>query len=286
MANLLSPGVQVSEVDQSQITPTEGDSAAVFGGDFEKGPVGVHTLISNVQELRDNYGKPNTKNYNDYYQVQNFLAYSGAIYVSRAADLNGTPTQLDGLLFEENAYKTNVNATKVEGVKVIESDSVDVKFEKIFGRPLKSVVNFSLYFNTVLSINKKSPSTSKSPFIYASPNAKVVLVSISFLGIGFFKIILNKGSFSPTLTSSSSQNFTQNDSSLKVCKKDFKNILSTFIIFLRIHYYVNFIKYSYYLHLFVKYSFNLLTFIQNFLLNPSFLYHLHLHYQYLNKLTF
>lgn len=130
MANLLSPGVQVSEVDQSQITPTEGDSAAVFGGDFEKGPVGVHTLISNVQELRDNYGMPNTKNYNDYYQVQNFLAYSGAIYVSRAADLNGTPTQLDGLLFEENAYKTNVNATKVEGVKVIEADSVDVKFEK------------------------------------------------------------------------------------------------------------------------------------------------------------
>lgn len=130
MANLLSPGVQVSEVDQSQITPTEGDSAAVFGGDFEKGPVGVHTLISNVQELRDNYGMPNTKNYNDYYQVQNFLAYSGAIYVSRAADLNGTPTQLEGLLFEENAYKTNVNATKVEGVKVIEADSVDVKFEK------------------------------------------------------------------------------------------------------------------------------------------------------------
>lgn len=130
MANLLSPGVQVSEVDQSQITPVEGDSAAVFGGDFEKGPVGVHTLISSVQELRENYGMPNTKNYNDYYQVQNFLAYSGAIYVSRAADLNGTPTQLDGLLFEENAYKTNVNATKVEGVKVIEADSVDVKFEK------------------------------------------------------------------------------------------------------------------------------------------------------------
>ena len=130
MANLLSPGIQVSEVDQSQITPTEGDSAAVFGGDFEKGPVGVHTLISTVQELRDNYGMPNTKNYNDYYQVQNFLAYSGAIYVSRAADLNGTPTQLDGLLFEENAYKTNVNATKVEDVKVIEADSVDVKFEK------------------------------------------------------------------------------------------------------------------------------------------------------------
>lgn len=130
MANLLSPGIQVSEVDQSQITPTEGDSAAVFGGDFEKGPVGVHTLISTVQELRDNYGMPNTKNYNDYYQVQNFLAYSGAIYVSRAADLNGTPTQLDGLLFEENAYKTNVNATKVEDVKVIGADSVDVKFEK------------------------------------------------------------------------------------------------------------------------------------------------------------
>ncbi|ENP7033941.1 hypothetical protein ACEB11_001770 [Campylobacter coli] len=143
MANLLSPGVQVSEVDQSQITPVEGDSAAVFGGDFEKGPVGVHTLISSVQELRENYGMPNTKNYNDYYQVQNFLAYSGAIYVSRAADLNGTPTQLDGLLFEENAYKTNVNATKVEGVKVIEADSVDVKFEKTDKFQVGQVLKFN-----------------------------------------------------------------------------------------------------------------------------------------------
>ncbi|MGI7717166.1 hypothetical protein ACNGMK_07960 [Campylobacter coli] len=143
MANLLSPGIQVSEVDQSQITPVEGDSAAVFGGDFEKGPVGVHTLISSVQELRDNYGMPNTKNYNDYYQVQNFLAYSGAIYVSRAADLNGTPTKLDGLLFEENAYKTNVNATKVEGVKVIEADSVDVKFEKTDKFQVGQVLKFN-----------------------------------------------------------------------------------------------------------------------------------------------
>lgn len=143
MANLLSPGIQVSEVDQSQITPVEGDSAAVFGGDFEKGPVGVHTLISSVQELRDNYGMPNTKNYNDYYQVQNFLAYSGAIYVSRAADINGTPTQLDGLQFEENAYKTNVNASKIEGVKVIEVDSVDVKFEKTDKFEVGQVLKFN-----------------------------------------------------------------------------------------------------------------------------------------------
>ncbi|QXO06152.1 hypothetical protein [Campylobacter phage CJLB-12] len=143
MANLLSPGIQVSEVDQSQITPVEGDSAAVFGGDFEKGPVGVHTLISSVQELRDNYGMPNTKNYNDYYQVQNFLAYSGAIYVSRAADINGTPTQLDGLQFEENAYKTNVNASKIEGVKVIEADSVDVKFEKTDKFEVGQVLKFN-----------------------------------------------------------------------------------------------------------------------------------------------
>lgn len=130
MADLLSPGVKVTREDMSQVVAVEGDSAAVFGGDFEKGPVGVHTLISSVQELRDNYGYPTTKNYNQYYQVQNFLSYSGAIYVSRAADINGTPTILNDVTFNENAYKTDVEATLIDGVELVNVDSVDIKFDK------------------------------------------------------------------------------------------------------------------------------------------------------------
>ena len=45
-----------------------------------------------------------------------------------------------------------------------------------------------------------------------------------FLGIGLFKVTLNKGSSCPTLISSSSHNLTENDSSSKLFKKDFINI--------------------------------------------------------------
>ena len=142
MADLLSPGVKVTRADMSQVVAVEGDSAAVFAGDFEKGPIGSHTLISSVQEFRENFGYPNVKNYNDYYQVQNFLAYSGAIYVSRAADLNGTPTQVKNLVFEENAFKTQTNAFPVENINVISNDSVDVKFDKNDKLQVGDVIRF------------------------------------------------------------------------------------------------------------------------------------------------
>lgn len=132
MADLLSPGIKVTRVDMSQITPTEGDSAAVFGGDFEKGPVGIHTLISSVQELRENYGLPNSRNYNGYYQVQNFLRYSGAIYVSRAADINGTPKLLEDLQYDKDAYNTDATSTEIEGVEFVRQDAqalTDVSFK-------------------------------------------------------------------------------------------------------------------------------------------------------------
>lgn len=93
MANLLSPGVAVTTKDLSQVTTAAGDSAACFSGDFVKGPVNTPVLISSVQELKETFGNPTKYNYNQWYQVYNFLQYSGEIYVVRAADLNGTPSE-------------------------------------------------------------------------------------------------------------------------------------------------------------------------------------------------
>lgn len=143
MATLLSPGIAVTQNDLSLVVSAEGNSAAVFAGNFQKGPVGSHVLISSVTELRENFGMPTNENYNDYYQVQNFLAYSGAIYVSRAADINGTPTLYKGLTYNDNAYVTNAIATKIENANLIEVDSVDLKFDKTDAFEIGQVLKFN-----------------------------------------------------------------------------------------------------------------------------------------------
>lgn len=92
---MLSPGVEVREVDLSLAPSVAGSSFAIFCGDFEKGPAESIVLITSVQQFIDVFGKPNNQNYNHWYQVYNFLQYSNTIYVSRATDSEGFNTRTD-----------------------------------------------------------------------------------------------------------------------------------------------------------------------------------------------
>jgi len=96
MAEMLNPGVYIQEVNASTIVPTVGSSVGVFAGDFMKGPVGVETLITSVQDLLTFYGGPTNANYNDFYQAYNFLQYSNKLLVSRASNVGGTGTPVPG----------------------------------------------------------------------------------------------------------------------------------------------------------------------------------------------
>jgi len=93
MAEMLSPGVFVTEINASTIVPTVSSSVGVFCGDFVKGPVGAYTLITTVAELINFYGNPTNFNYNDFYQAYNFLNYGNKLLVARAANSNGLATQ-------------------------------------------------------------------------------------------------------------------------------------------------------------------------------------------------
>lgn len=110
MAEMLSPGVYVTEIDASQISPTVSNSIGVFGGDFSKGPVEAYTLITTVDELISFYGYPTDKNYNDWYQAYNFLQYGNKLYVARAANTNGSATPISGVVLEE-AVVADASAT-------------------------------------------------------------------------------------------------------------------------------------------------------------------------------
>lgn len=83
-----SPGVLVVEKDASLITPGASSSVGATVGTFQWGPVSEAILLSSENDLVNIFGKPNNDTYLSWYTVANFLAYSNAIYVVRAATTN------------------------------------------------------------------------------------------------------------------------------------------------------------------------------------------------------
>ena len=94
--SLLSPGVEIIEIDASTIAPTVSNSIACFAGDFKQGPVGVYMLITNENELISYYGESTKTNYNDWMQASSFLKYGNKLFVSRCANTNGS-TEITGI---------------------------------------------------------------------------------------------------------------------------------------------------------------------------------------------
>jgi len=117
--SLLSPGVQVQEIDLSQIAPTVSNSIAVFSGDFIRGPVGQYLSVSSESDLVSLYGEPNKLNFNDWYQAKTFLDYGDKLFISRASNTNGSYEKISGLTVSADvASSTLVDVSDASLVKV------------------------------------------------------------------------------------------------------------------------------------------------------------------------
>ena len=53
MADMLSPGVYLEEVDASQIVSAASSNVACFAGNFKKGSVGEYNTVNSVADLID-----------------------------------------------------------------------------------------------------------------------------------------------------------------------------------------------------------------------------------------
>lgn len=84
----LSPGVNVTEIDNTLTAKTVGIStgAAVLVAGW--GPVLQPTLIDSENTLVNVFGQPNDNNYKQWFTAANFLAYTDSMYVTRLATKN------------------------------------------------------------------------------------------------------------------------------------------------------------------------------------------------------
>ena len=111
--SLLSPSVNVKEIDLSLTVSSASSSFGCFAGIFRKGPADGTLLITNVTDLERIYGYPNNSNYNQFFQCYGFLRNGGgSLYVARVIDRNGKEFRFDsGAVIDENL---NVGASEVQ----------------------------------------------------------------------------------------------------------------------------------------------------------------------------
>lgn len=84
MADLLSPGIRVREVDLTAVTPAVSTSAGAFAGVFQWGPVMRPTVVASEEELVSTFWKPNDGTASSFFSAANFLSYSRNLSVVRA----------------------------------------------------------------------------------------------------------------------------------------------------------------------------------------------------------
>jgi hypothetical protein len=86
MANQVSPGINVSEVDLTTVVPTVSTTTGAFAGIFTWGPVEQRVLIDSENTLVSTFGKPSAANFETFFTAANFLAYGNSLQAVRVID--------------------------------------------------------------------------------------------------------------------------------------------------------------------------------------------------------
>ena len=111
MGFLVSPGVQVNEVDLTNVVPAVATSIGAIVGPFEKGPVSSVTDISSEEDLVKVFGKPNGDNFEFFFTAANFLHYSDSLKVVRAESAIVNAGTTSGVLIRDTDHYSDSFAT-------------------------------------------------------------------------------------------------------------------------------------------------------------------------------
>ncbi len=86
MAFQVSPGVQISEIDLTNVIPAVSSTIGAFVGSFRWGPVGEVITVSDAKGLVDNFSSPanSTSAAEDFYTAESFLKYGSTLRIVRS----------------------------------------------------------------------------------------------------------------------------------------------------------------------------------------------------------
>ena len=106
MGFLVSPGVQVNEVDLTNVVPAVATSIGAIAGAFQKGPVSSVVNISSEEELVEIFGKPVTtgNQFETFFSAANFLKYTDSLKVVRAESAIVNAGANSGILIRDDDH--------------------------------------------------------------------------------------------------------------------------------------------------------------------------------------
>lgn len=116
MAFLVSPGVQVKEIDLTNVIPAVSTSIGGFAGAFNWGPVEEIRTLGSEKELAAIFGTPDNQTAVYFLTAASFLTYGNALKVVRAetAGMLNATTGATGLLVKNRDHLDDVTTTGFE----------------------------------------------------------------------------------------------------------------------------------------------------------------------------
>ena len=84
MAFLVSPGVQVKEIDLTNVVPSTSSTIGAMAGAFTTGPVDEVVTVSSETELVEKFGEPTSDTFESVLVAAQFLSYGSTLKVVRA----------------------------------------------------------------------------------------------------------------------------------------------------------------------------------------------------------
>jgi len=94
MGFLISPGVNVTEIDLTTMVPAVSTTEGCMVGNFQWGPCHERTLVDIEDTLVSRFWKPDDDTYVSWYSAWNFLQYGNKLYVVREVDETNANTLL------------------------------------------------------------------------------------------------------------------------------------------------------------------------------------------------
>lgn len=117
MATQVSPGVRITELDNTLTVAQSGPPAGAIAGAFRWGPVEEVRTVASEDELVRVFGKPDNRTANYFFTAANFLAYSNTLRVVRVVDATkglAATASSNATRFGSNTYSvTSGNTTLV-----------------------------------------------------------------------------------------------------------------------------------------------------------------------------
>jgi hypothetical protein len=116
MAFLVSPGIQVNEIDLTNVVPATSASIGAIAGSFQWGPADQVVTVGTEKQLVEIFGQPNNDTFNSVLTAAQFLSYGDSLRVVRSVGSSALNAAVGGtgvLLKNSDAVEAYGGAVKI-----------------------------------------------------------------------------------------------------------------------------------------------------------------------------